>query len=238
MSPKDIALPNTKIDKFRDLSEGDRNLLVPMIDLMARVPEMGDTFEYITDRPRLSFRVFHSSQNMGENIDDAKTALGSLSPVMPKRTRDYTWIKLVVPLDTPKDHLLTYGPPLTELEVHEYAGERYWSGKFAHEPSKVWHDVMKTYSSAMSPTCWVYPVLGRLSDVFSMHLMLLYQMSILARYRPAIWREIIEGDHNAFRPLILGYSKVFARVIPEMALRRIATEHVSVTTPGSLFAPI
>ena len=68
--------------------------------------------------------------------------------------------------------------------------------------------------------------------------MLLYQLSILTRYRPAVWREIIEGEQNAFRPLILGYNTVFSRVIPEIVLRRIAREQVHITIPGSLFAPI
>jgi len=78
---------------------------------------------------------------------------------------------------------------------------------------------------------------GFVNDVFALHLVLLYALSILARYRPAVWQEVVEGELDQYRSLIAGYYDVFQRVVPELALKRISDRPVAVTQPGSFFAP-
>jgi len=68
--------------------------------------------------------------------------------------------------------------------------------------------------------------------------MMLYELSILARYRPAVWREIIEGSLDQYRALIEAYDQVVDRVIPELALQAISGKRVTATTAGSMLAPI
>jgi hypothetical protein len=55
-------------------------------------------------------------------------------------------------------------------------------------------------------------VLGRVGDVFAIHLMLLYALSILARYRPAVWREVIEGTLDQYSALIVGYADIARQI--------------------------
>jgi hypothetical protein len=90
----------------------------------------------------------------------------------------------------------------------------------------------------MSGTSWIAPVLGGIKDVFAIHLMLLYALSILARYRPAVWREVIEGSLDEYRALIIGYADIAHRILPELALKTIYGRRIHVTMPGSFTAPI
>jgi hypothetical protein len=85
---------------------------------------------------------------------------------------------------------------------------------------------------------WIKPLFGEVQEPFSIHLVLLYQLSILARYRPAVWREIIEGDEDQYQVLFTGYDQVVTRILPELALRRIYDRHVHITQPGSWSAPL
>ena len=102
----------------------------------------------------------------------------------------------------------------------------------------MWGQGAAFYKSALSPTSWVAPIFGDLSDPLAIHLMLLYQLSILSRYRPAVWREVIEGNFDQYKMLITAYFRAFTRVIPEFALNRILDEQLNVAMPGSLFAPL
>lgn len=204
--------------------------------LFARIPELAEAYTYVTGQWPLSFPVHHASRNMGEDFDDAKRA-ASPPAFMPKRSRPYVWLELASPLAMPLEHLLAHGPPLTELAVREFAGRKSWEGKLAAEPGDPWYRALKTYKSAMCAQSWIKPLLGRIGDPFSIHLVLLYQLSILARYRPAVWREIIEGDRDQYRVLFAGYDQVVARILPELALRRIDDRHIHITQPGSWTAP-
>lgn len=210
---------------------------VSMMALFARIPELAEAYAYVTGGWPLNFPVHHASRNMGEDIDDAQRA-GPLPSLLPKRARPYVWIGLGTPLSITADHLGEHGPPLTELEVREYAGSTHWEGKLEVEPGLHWWKIMKTYKSAMCAQSWIKPLFGQISDPFSIHLVLLYQLSILAHYRPAIWREIIEGDQDQYRVLLTGYDQIVARILPELALRRIDDRHIHITQPGSWSAPI
>lgn len=210
---------------------------VGMMALFARVPELADAYRYVTGEWPFNFRFFHSSRNMGEDVDDAQRA-GPLSAVIPKRARDYTWLGLGTTLAIPRDHLITHGPPLTELDIKTYAGSTHWEGKWPTTVGGHWWETLKTYKSAMCGQSWIKPLFGEVQEPFSIHLVLLYQLSILARYRPAVWREIIEGDEDQYQVLFTGYDQVVTRILPELALRRIYDRHVHITQPGSWSAPL
>ncbi|MFC1455444.1 YaaC family protein [Microvirga arabica] len=227
-------LPTQRLGGFEDVPKSEFHFLVSLSELLARIPELHDLYEYVTGRPALSFAVHYSSINQSENFKDAEK--NNTLSAAPARTRDYSWISM--PEEIPKDHLLNNGPPLEELEIREFAGHRNWTGKLSHPAGEYWYDHLQTYKSAMSQTCWVRPALGEIKDALPLHLMLLYQLSILARYRPAVWREILQGSWDQYSALIDAYTRVFDRVVPEMALRSIFANRVHVTTPGSMFAPI
>ena len=90
----------------------------------------------------------------------------------------------------------------------------------------------------MTGTCWIKPLFGSVSNIFAIHLVLLYALSILARYRPAVWREVMEGSLDHYQSIIAGYYDVFQRVLPQLALEMIGKRPVHVALPGGFNAPI
>jgi hypothetical protein len=232
---RDLSLQR-RPKSIADVPSEDQKKLISLADLFARVPELSDAYENVTGRPTLCFRVYSAiSMNRDEDSEDRKKASSSVM----KRTRAYTWLALGssdVALDA---HLREHGPPLEDLEIRDNDGDRSWTGRLPHPVGAPWDQHLPTHRSVMAPTCWIKPVLSRIDDPFALQLMLLYELSILARYRPAIWREVLEGSFDHYRTLILGNNAVVARVIPEWVLRRIVgRRRVHVTTPGSYDAPL
>lgn len=210
--------------------------LISVVDILARIPELKGTFEYVTDRPALSFGIAHSFHNHEEAADGLEGIANFLgrSP----HGREHTWVSLTGVAHLDQGFIEKNGPPLTEHVLRTFADHTAWEGKLAHPADKLWWDQIKSYKSAMCGSSWIKPLLGHVDDPFSLNLMMLYELSILARYRPAVWREIIEGSLNQYRALIEAYNQVVDRVIPELALQAISGQRVTATSAGSMHAPI
>ena len=231
-----IALTG-RLPAVSDMDVSQRSRLVTLDGLLARIPELSSIYEYVTGRASLTFGMHHSSWNTSEDIDDAQRE-NRYHSAFPTRSRDYTWLDISGARPLTEEHIREYGPPLRDLEVREFAGNWTWQGKLFHSPDTRWYDHIELHKSAMTGTCWIRPMLVGVNDVFTLHLVLLYALSILARYRPAVWREVIEGNFDQYRSLIAGYYDVFQRVVPELALERISDRPVAVAQPGSFFAPM
>lgn len=231
-----LSLAGGRLPPVSDMGADQRPRLLPLDGLLARIPELTSIYEYVTGRSSLTFGIHHSSRNMGENIDDARAG-NRYDRMIPQRTRDYTWLDVYGSGRMTEEHIHENGPPLRDVEWGEYAGQWQWRGKLFHPSDTRWYDYMTLHKSAMTGTCWIKPMFAGVDDVFALHLVLLYALSILARYRPAVWREVIEGKLDQYRSLIAGYHHVFQRVVPELALKRISDRLVVVTQPGSFFAP-
>jgi len=226
-----------RVDDFSSVDESNKPKLITLVELFARIPELKHIFEYVTEKPALCFRIGHFSLNQSENFDDAtKSAKPGYPPPFPQRIRPYTWLWLPDSLAYDEAHIVSFGPPLQEMQIREHVLAKGWSGKLPHPVGARWYDHIDTYRTTISGNTWVRPIMA-IKSVFPMHLMLLYILSILARYRPAIWREILEGKQDQYSALIDAYLAIFDRVGPELALRLILGRPVAIITPGSLFAP-
>lgn len=232
-----IALSGGRVPPLAEMSAEQRQRLLPLDALLARIPEIRPLYEYVTGRTGLSFDLAHSSSNYDEAIKDAQQS-GTYNTAFPRRVRNYTWLTISGSSQLSKAHIQEHGPPLSELEWGNYAGRTAWRAKLSHPIDTFWYRNIDLHRSAMSGTCWIKPLFGTVSDIFAIHLMLLYALSILARYRPAVWREVLEGQRDEYRALIMGYHNVFQRVLPELALRRISARELHVTMPGSFTAPL
>jgi hypothetical protein len=241
---KDLCLPTEKrMSSYADVLTEYRDRLITVNGLFARIPELKDSYEDIAKQPSFVFRIYPASKNQGEDFADwqfdqtRNLRRTSLSPQ--KRTRDYTWISVGSSDETLEAHLKEHGPPLEGWELSGTEGDRSWKGRFHHPSGEPYYRFLPTYSSAMAPTSWIKPVLPGITDQFALQLILLYELSILARYRPAVWRELLEGSLDHYRTLILSYNSVVARVIPELVLRRIIGRRaIQVDRPGSWTAPL
>ena len=232
-----LSLAGGRVPAVSDMDDDQRRKLQSLDGLLARVPELASIYEYVTGRSSLTFGMSHSATNMSENIQDAIEGNQYNFPA-PERTRNYTWLNVYGSGPITEEHIREDGPPLQDMEWRKFAGESGWRGKLFHSPDTYWYDHIELHKSAMTGTCWIKPMFTGVNDVFALHLVLLYALSILARYRPAVWREVIEGELDQYRSLITGYYDVFQRVIPELALKQIVDRPVTVTQPGSFFAPV
>lgn len=232
-----LSFAGGRLAPVSEMDVDQRQRLLPLDGLLARIPELASIYEYVTGRLSMTFGVHHSSRNMREAIDDAKR-IDQYSTPMPTRRRDYTWLSVSGAGLITEEHIRRNGPPLQDIERSEFAGQWAWRGKLPHPSDARWYDHIALHKSAMTGTCWIKPMFAGVNDVLALHLVLLYALSILARYRPAVWREVIEGELDQYRSLIAGYHDVFQRVVPELALKRISDRPVAVTQPGSFFAPL
>lgn len=212
-------------------------MLTNLFELFARIPEIKEGFEYATGARSPVFKAYHSSKNMSEDSEKRRGWNPFDPSVNPRNERDYTWIG-IADADVPEEHVKQFGPKLEDIEKYKLVGPEIWHGKLKHPPGAMWYNYIKLYRSAMSQTSWINPLFGVIDDPIALHLMLSYQISIMSRYRPAVWREIIEGKHDLYRTLIALYNQAFPRVITELVMQMISGRNLHIVTPGSFNAPI
>jgi hypothetical protein len=230
------ALAPRKIKDFSATDSEDKQLLVSLSDLFARVPEVKDLYEKISGRRSMCFALHQSGLNSSENSEDMRE-MSRKGMFGMRRQRDYTWVALIGSADLSEQTVRDDGPPLSEIQLYKEVTDSNWIGKLHHQPDKYWFECIKTYRSTLTGTIWIKPLLQTIENPLVFHMMLLYTLSILARYRPAVWREIIEGNFDYYGGLIQAYNRIFARIIPELVLARITNQRVHVISPGSLHGP-
>jgi hypothetical protein len=95
--------------------------------------------------------------------------------------------------------------PFTDIELieSETAFDRpRFSGKLSHPVGKFWHQCMDLYKSGYSGTSYIVPLWDCIRDPMLLHFVVLYALSIVVRYLPALWHEIEDGELDHLRALI------------------------------------
>jgi len=227
---------NQRIEDVATLTPEDWARLISLDDLFRRIPELAAYYTEVTGRRSMTAHVFHCARNMMEQAErnGAEMKKGNFQP---SPNPGYTWIGIAGSKGMSEVEVKALGLPLTEWELGSEDAETYWRGKFEHDPASFWHQALPLHQSAMAPTSWIAPVSGSSMDYLATNFMLLYGLSILTRYRPRTWREVVEGQFDTFRPLVSLYLQVVDRVLPEIALEQVSGRRVSAVQPGSLFAP-
>lgn len=216
-------------------------LLVSLDGLMGRIPEISQLFYDVLGRNPLCLQVWHSSANMHEDSEERRTrGIGSSISIGGPQPRQHTWVGLKAPGPLDQAQVVDLGIPLVEVRMSRdlTANPPYWEGKLEGAPGSSWWSKLGTSKSSMSSSRWIKPVLPGVSDELAVHLMLLYELSIITRYRPKLWREVMEGEHDSFFVLIRAYLEAFDRVVPEVVLQRVSGRRVLASVPGSLSSPI
>lgn len=234
MSPemlKTIA-PKSSIKEYGKASESDKKLLVSLPDLLARVPELKGLYETVLNKRSLCMTLVSDVQkNMSDRLSRPK--LGEVPQI---QEPGHFWLQLLQTANLQEAEVRSLAPPVTELI--EIPGKD-WTAKVLDAENKPWSESFPTYHSTLAGTwrIWIKPLLGVIQEPLFIHLMSLYQLSILARYRPAVWHEILEGEYDQYRVLIQSYARLFCRVGPELALNRLINRNVLVIPPGGLYGP-
>lgn len=193
-----------KYRKINEVQKEDEHKLITVKDLVSRIPELkGMYLEIFREHP--NYLTYDYPTNL--EIKEYKI----------KFRRDY------------------YNSPyLTEKQIYEILNwpQTIKIEKAEEENKKIFETVdkigrdlvdklkIKMYRSITALDCCVKPLLG-IDDVLCFDFMFLYLLSIWVRYRPELWREIIEGKYDMFKPLLSNFLIVVQRVVPNMVLERL-----------------
>ncbi|MDR3615378.1 MAG: YaaC family protein [Candidatus Obscuribacterales bacterium] len=226
--------PKSSIKDFAKASVDDKGLLVSLADLLARIPELKGLYEDILGKKSLCIPLVSDvSRNIAERMPPINfTSKPNVQPPNPGHFR----VHLSGTLGMSKTQVDDLGIPAAEFE--ENPGKD-WNAKFTDSESLPWAKSFPTYHSSLAGTwnIWIVPLLGSIQDPLFIHMMALYELSIFARYRPAVWHEILEGSYDQYRILIQSYLRLFSRLGPELALTKLIDRNVLVIPPGGLFGP-
>jgi YaaC-like Protein len=160
--------------------------LVSLDDLLARIPEVAQLYNEVTDRLPLHVRAAEAEGRFAS------------------RGTSETSIEVISRHPITLEFLTnTLGLPLHDLQKTNYHTSMIsYTGLLKHSKDQYWTEVLSIHKSVMATPCWIKPVLGSISEPLAIHFMTLYALSILVRYRPSLWREISDGDLDSFFALI------------------------------------
>lgn len=135
------------------------------------------------------------------------------------------------------EYLNGLGLPIKAIQEEQDAVSRRSDliGVYTHSSSEYWYKSLPLYHG-VNGTGLITPFWG-MSDVFLLHFVILYALSIIVRYLPSIWYEIEHGKLDHIKVLLDEYIVVTDRVIPELAIERISGISLRVVQPGSLRGP-
>jgi hypothetical protein len=210
-----------QVNTTQDLEEYEIANIISLNGLLARIPELSDLYYELMDLPPLNVRLMkrfnHPEVYQGEDWAN----------FVPVCHLDYDFV------------INSLEPPLFDIRCYSMVKERTyaWCGKFKVERGKNWLDIIGFYGSPICGYTWVKPVLGLTNDIYVIHFMILFTLSILVRYRPSLWREITNGRLDQFLPLITVFLDVFDRIIPQFVLQNLTLKWVRTALPGTLQAP-
>jgi hypothetical protein len=205
---------NDKIDKY---NIGDPQHFVSILDLFRRIPELANVIEDHIEVFPLTFRVAVHRRDF--NADNGKKV--AYATIYSNHTADEI-SSLNTILKNPKEI------PYKELGFSNTGNVTAYEIKY--EGTKMPNEIIKLYKSGMASDMFICPLYNNIDDHIAIHLMLLYNLSIIVRYYPSLWHQIEKGDLNQFASLIDYYIYTFDQVIPISMLQRITGTRISITT--------
>jgi hypothetical protein len=231
-NPKNVAQRATRQEKAESLS-----------DLLRRVPELQSVVLQHLQHPPLSFQIVHAEENWRRKAARAKEQIkerGTLTflpedEVGPKTTF-VTLATGMAGVDLTFLKELDLGRIVNLIE-YEDNGHTHIRGEILHEEES-WHKAIKTYKSSYSPTSYTVAAFKVIQDPFVLHIAILYALSIVARYFPDLWYELMVGKYTHIRSLIEFYLSILDRILPLLSVERITGQRIHIAQPGSLTALI
>ncbi|MCG6150347.1 YaaC family protein [Leptospira levettii] len=231
--------------KPEEISE-NLNSIVSLCDLFRRIPELNEIIEEYVGKPPLSLRIGYSSKNNQLRSERMRVTQNFNDPFDTKREKNPntiidTYIEFYV--NSPSmtvDYLKSLNTPFTDLnegkdDIIEHNNP---IGILKHKETNHWYQEIEIYKSSYSGSTYIIPLLNTIEDPIQIHFMLLYTLSIIARYMPDFWFNLTKGKHAQISNLIDYYLSIFDHIFPKIMLERITEKKIHVSLPGSFDAPI
>ncbi|KAF3982702.1 MAG: hypothetical protein HFP81_10115 [Methylococcales symbiont of Hymedesmia sp. n. MRB-2018] len=223
----DVSLfPAKKPKKASDI-DLSKNEVTTLIELFSRIPELEDLFLLVTDTPVNWLTFNHDSEANGSfafnNVRLRETYV-TINDISCSKSKED-----IVALSLPLDQI--------EYQASEYPGLNF-KALVNHPNDEYWHEVIKQHRSPYAGSTFIIPAFGSVGEYKAICLALLYSLSILVRYRPSIWREVVSGKHENYLVLIEEFLDVYERIAPQEFFEGLLSKEIHVTQPGSLFAQV
>jgi hypothetical protein len=227
----------------------DKRKFLTLTELLRRVPELRSTIYQSLSAPALSFHIAHSSKNMSIRAERATAKMQAtgefVAPIWGPDPSEGPTAETYLTFATgfgggegvTAEYLNGLGLSIKDIkEEHDAVADRKdLTGVYLHPSDEYWHKSLPLYHG-VNGTSLIAPFWG-MSDVFLLHFVILYALSIIVRYLPSLWYEIEHGKFDHIRALLDEYIVVTDRVIPELAVERISGIGLRVVPPGSLMGP-
>lgn len=218
------SFPAKKPKKPADI-DLSKNEVTTLIELFSRIPELEDLFLLVTDTPTNWLNFNHDSE-----------ANGSYGFNKPRLRETYVTIN-DISCSKSKEDIAALSLPLDQIEYQasDYPG-LHFKALVKHPEEEYWHGVLKQHRSPYTSSSVIIPVFGSVGEYRAICVALLYSLSILVRYRPSIWREVVSGKHENYLALVEEFLDVYERLAPQEFLENLLSKKVHVTQPGSMSA--
>ncbi|RAK05269.1 YaaC-like protein [Halanaerobium saccharolyticum] len=191
-----------KYYSLEEVEEEEKYKIIDIKELISRIPELRNTFiEIFNEQP------LYLNLNCRYNLTDqelfVKFPFDKNSPYL--SDEDIYQI-----LDWPNDIELSQKIETSRLKIITRDKIN----------KNIIPDKKELHKSVLCYDCYIKPLLG-IEDIFLIYFMFLYVLSIWTRYRPNLWREIVEGRFDIYRPLITKFLTSSERILPNIFLNKI-----------------
>lgn len=237
----------TRIQKIVKNDDESSLYLVSLSDLFRRIPELNSIIEEYTGGVPLSLHFSYDSSSNYEvehKLREEQTKKTGKFVLETPKSEDPKVITYVqIHSSSPKmniEYLEKLDTPFTDFKLIEKSKSEdcYISCSFLHDNTGIWWNHIPHYKSSYSATSYIVPLLKEINDPIVINYMLLYTLSIIVRYLPDMWYEIVQGKYANIGRLIDYYISIYDHVIPHQMLERITKKKLHLCLPGGFDSPV
>ena len=242
---------DAKPRSWSKIKDGDFPKLVSLSQLLRRVPELRTSVYECLNEPALSFHVVSSSKNLQFEAEQASANLFKGVPSegdgASKVGSDIGDITTYLTFATgygggeggTPEYLSGLSFPISDfcVEFDSIFDKEQITGTYKHSAGQQWFDSIGLYHSDVGSSL-IAPMWGKKPNIFLIHFMTLYALSIVVRYLPSFWYKIEHGELDHVRALLEQYVTIVDTAVPKLAIERITGRRIAVVNPGSLNAPL
>lgn len=220
----DVSLfPPKKPRKSTDI-DLSKDEVTTLIELFSRIPELEGLFLLVTDSPVNWLNVHHDSDANDHKVNKFGETYVIITDISCSKSRE---------------DIAKLPAPIFQIEYQSSSEPGlHFKCLIKHSNCEYWHGAIDLHRSPFTSTSLIVPIFGTVKEYRAICIALLYALSILVRYRPSIWRQVVSGKHEKYLVLTEEFLDVYERIAPQEFLNSIIDNNVYVTQPGSMFSRI
>ena len=222
----DVSIFSTKKPTKPEDIDLSKPEVTTLIELFSRIPELEDLFLLVTNSPVNWLNFDYDIEANGVSLNN------------PRLRETYVTITDISCSQT-KEDIASLSLPLEQIEYKESkCSGMHFKALLKHPDEESWYSVINQHRSPFTGSSVILPIFGSVSEYRAICVALLYTLSILVRYRPSIWREVISGKHENYLALTEEFLDVYERLAPQEFYENLLSKEVHVAQSGSMFAQI